>query len=154
MLLVSLLGNTLCAHLTLSLPHNNNNRQQWQTDQKHMVSTAHSHTLIVGCSLLDVVVWWCGVMWWTERFRLPDGEKKVMYKNDQKVPDTAIFRINREDHTLGNMLVQYVGQHHTHSHTHHVPFSHTCLCVCVVVCCVVVCVQSTATRSSCSVCWI
>eukprot|EP00049_Salpingoeca_infusionum_P027745 m.34017 g.34017 ORF g.34017 m.34017 type:complete len:61 (-) comp9717_c0_seq1:678-860(-) len=48
-----------------------------------------------------------------ERFTAADGEQKVVYKLDQKVPDTAVFRINREDHTLGNMLVQYV-QRSTH----------------------------------------
>src|SRR5690606_32205660 len=33
-----------------------------------------------------------------------DGEKKVSITKDTKVPNAAIFTINKEDHTLGNMI--------------------------------------------------
>ncbi|RDI76380.1 hypothetical protein Vi05172_g13641 [Venturia inaequalis] len=32
------------------------------------------------------------------------GEKKVTYILDTRVPNTAIFTFNKEDHTLGNLL--------------------------------------------------
>ncbi|EKG14968.1 DNA-directed RNA polymerase Rpb11 13-16kDa subunit conserved site [Macrophomina phaseolina MS6] len=39
-----------------------------------------------------------------ELFLLGDGEKKVEMKHDTRVPNTAIFTFNKEDHTLANLL--------------------------------------------------
>ncbi|XP_017773284.1 PREDICTED: DNA-directed RNA polymerase II subunit RPB11 [Nicrophorus vespilloides] len=39
-----------------------------------------------------------------ESFLLYDGEKKITCEQDTKVPNAAIFTINKEDHTLGNMI--------------------------------------------------
>ncbi|XP_064459117.1 DNA-directed RNA polymerase II subunit RPB11-a-like [Ornithodoros turicata] len=39
-----------------------------------------------------------------ESFLLFDGEKKVSIERDRKVPNAAIFTINKEDHTLANMI--------------------------------------------------
>jgi len=41
-----------------------------------------------------------------ELFLLGDGEKKVTWKDDTRVPNTAIFTFLKEDHTLGNLLSQ------------------------------------------------
>eukprot|EP00871_Galdieria_phlegrea_P000772 jgi/Galph1/1696/GphlegSOOS_G364.1 len=35
---------------------------------------------------------------------LPDGIPKLEYQKDTKVPHSAIIKIEREDHTLGNLL--------------------------------------------------
>ncbi|KAM5434209.1 DNA-directed RNA polymerase II core subunit [Microsporum ferrugineum] len=39
-----------------------------------------------------------------ESFVLGPGEKKVEIEVDTRVPSTAIFTFNKEDHTLGNMI--------------------------------------------------
>ena len=39
-----------------------------------------------------------------ESFLLFDGEKKITKEQDTKVPNACIFTINKEDHTLGNMI--------------------------------------------------
>ncbi|KAI0222836.1 DNA-directed RNA polymerase II subunit RPB11 [Lamellibrachia satsuma] len=39
-----------------------------------------------------------------ESFLLFEGEKKVTYEKDTKVPNAVVFTVNKEDHTLGNML--------------------------------------------------
>ncbi|KAF2094129.1 RBP11-like subunits of RNA polymerase [Rhizodiscina lignyota] len=39
-----------------------------------------------------------------ELFILGDGEKKVTWNLDTRVPNTAIFTFNKEDHTLGHLL--------------------------------------------------
>jgi DNA-directed RNA polymerase II subunit RPB11 len=39
-----------------------------------------------------------------ESFLLFEGEKKIIKVGDTKVPNAAIFTINKEDHTLGNLL--------------------------------------------------
>lgn len=39
-----------------------------------------------------------------EMFIIPDGKSKVEYKTLQKAPNTAVFTILLEDHTIGNML--------------------------------------------------
>eukprot|EP00126_Sphaerothecum_destruens_P005292 Sdes_comp18684_c0_seq1m8955 len=39
-----------------------------------------------------------------ESFLLQDGEKKISYQKDTKVPNAASFTILKEDHTLGNMI--------------------------------------------------
>jgi DNA-directed RNA polymerase II subunit RPB11 len=43
-----------------------------------------------------------------ESFLLLDGEKKIIITKDTKVPNAAIFTVNKEDHTLGNLLMQSV----------------------------------------------
>lgn len=39
-----------------------------------------------------------------ESFLLFDGEKKIIKELDTKVPNAALFTVNKEDHTLGNMI--------------------------------------------------
>jgi len=39
-----------------------------------------------------------------ESFVLFDGEKKVIVELDTKVPNAALFTINKDDHTLGHMI--------------------------------------------------
>ncbi|KAH8411979.1 hypothetical protein KR222_004454 [Zaprionus bogoriensis] len=39
-----------------------------------------------------------------ESFLLYEGEKKIIKELDTKVTNAAIFTINKEDHTLGNMI--------------------------------------------------
>ncbi|PAA59043.1 hypothetical protein BOX15_Mlig034525g3, partial [Macrostomum lignano] len=39
-----------------------------------------------------------------ESFLLEEGQKKVVMQRDTKVPNAALFIINKEDHTLGNLL--------------------------------------------------
>lgn len=55
--------------------------------------------------------------------RVPEGVAKVAMTPDEKVVNAAMFRIAREDHTLGNMLrmellrdpmVKFVGYKHPH----------------------------------------
>ncbi|KAJ1925357.1 DNA-directed RNA polymerase II core subunit [Tieghemiomyces parasiticus] len=41
-----------------------------------------------------------------EMFTLPEGVKKVGVHLDLKQPNTAIFEIQKEDHTLGNILTK------------------------------------------------
>lgn len=39
-----------------------------------------------------------------ESFVLGAGEKKVEVETDTRIPSSAIFTFNKEDHTLGNMI--------------------------------------------------
>lgn len=39
-----------------------------------------------------------------ELFLLPDGVSKVTVTPDPKIPNAAIIKFEREDHTLGNLL--------------------------------------------------
>ena len=39
-----------------------------------------------------------------ESFMLYDDEKKIEVKKEVNVSDAALFTLNREDHTLGNIL--------------------------------------------------
>lgn len=39
-----------------------------------------------------------------ESFLLHDGEKKIVKELDTKVPNAALFTVNKEDHTIGNMI--------------------------------------------------
>lgn len=39
-----------------------------------------------------------------ESFLLHESEKKIVKELDTKVPNAALFTINKEDHTLGNMI--------------------------------------------------
>ncbi|KAL5017500.1 hypothetical protein ScPMuIL_007089 [Solemya velum] len=39
-----------------------------------------------------------------ESFLLFEGEKKITIEKDTKVPNAAIFTVNKEDHTLGNII--------------------------------------------------
>ena len=41
-------------------------------------------------------------------YKLEEGESKLTYAKDEKIPNAALFRINREDHTVGNVLRMYV----------------------------------------------
>ncbi|KAF2789500.1 RBP11-like subunits of RNA polymerase [Melanomma pulvis-pyrius CBS 109.77] len=46
-----------------------------------------------------------------ELFLLDDGQKKVEWKDETRVPNTAVFTFNKEDHTLGNLLSQRLHQY-------------------------------------------
>ncbi|XP_024403698.1 DNA-directed RNA polymerases II, IV and V subunit 11 [Physcomitrium patens] len=39
-----------------------------------------------------------------ERFVVPEGMKKVAYERDMKVMNAATFTVEREDHTVGNVI--------------------------------------------------
>jgi len=39
-----------------------------------------------------------------ESFLLHEGEKKIVKELDTKVTNAALFTVNKEDHTLGNMI--------------------------------------------------
>ncbi|KAK4546129.1 hypothetical protein LTR36_002266 [Oleoguttula mirabilis] len=39
-----------------------------------------------------------------ELFLLADGEKKITFEPETRVPNAAMFTFNKEDHTLGNLL--------------------------------------------------
>ncbi|KAG6762461.1 hypothetical protein POTOM_032961 [Populus tomentosa] len=39
-----------------------------------------------------------------ERFVVPEGTKKVSYERDTKIINAASFTVEREDHTIGNIL--------------------------------------------------
>lgn len=39
-----------------------------------------------------------------ERFVVPEGMKKVQYDRDMKIMNAATFVIQREDHTIGNVI--------------------------------------------------
>ncbi|QRC93577.1 hypothetical protein JI435_037890 [Parastagonospora nodorum SN15] len=41
-----------------------------------------------------------------ELFLLDDGQQKIEYKEETRVPNTGIFTFNKEDHTLGNLISQ------------------------------------------------
>ncbi|KAI8936011.1 hypothetical protein NX059_007513 [Plenodomus lindquistii] len=41
-----------------------------------------------------------------ELFLLDEGQSKVETREETRVPNTAIFTFNKEDHTLGNLLSQ------------------------------------------------
>ncbi|GMM49448.1 DNA-directed RNA polymerase II core subunit [Starmerella bacillaris] len=45
-----------------------------------------------------------------ELFLLPDGVEKVTVSPDQRMPNAAFIKFEREDHTLGNMLVKQLQQ--------------------------------------------
>eukprot|EP00184_Porphyridium_aerugineum_P008440 CAMPEP_0184691900 /NCGR_PEP_ID=MMETSP0313-20130426/600_1 /TAXON_ID=2792 /ORGANISM="Porphyridium aerugineum, Strain SAG 1380-2" /LENGTH=133 /DNA_ID=CAMNT_0027149679 /DNA_START=75 /DNA_END=476 /DNA_ORIENTATION=+ len=60
---------------------------------------------------------------------LPDGVKKLEYIPDPRMERTASFKIEREDHTIGNLLrmqllryrdVVFVGYRHPHPLQHHI----------------------------------
>lgn len=39
-----------------------------------------------------------------ERFVVPEGTKKVSYERDTKIINAASFTVEREDHTIGNIV--------------------------------------------------
>ncbi|KAF1997989.1 RBP11-like subunits of RNA polymerase [Amniculicola lignicola CBS 123094] len=41
-----------------------------------------------------------------ELFLLDEGEEKLQWKDETRVPNTTIFTFNKEDHTLGNLISQ------------------------------------------------
>ncbi len=41
-----------------------------------------------------------------ESFYSPPGEEKIVMQLDTRMPNTAVFRINREDHTIGNLIAR------------------------------------------------
>jgi len=64
-----------------------------------------------------------------ESLVMPEGMGKVEYAKDPKVPNAGTFRLNREDHTLGNLIrerllrdpdVIFAGYQVPHPLEHHV----------------------------------
>uniref|UniRef100_A0A6U1NZH5 DNA-directed RNA polymerase RBP11-like dimerisation domain-containing protein n=1 Tax=Fibrocapsa japonica TaxID=94617 RepID=A0A6U1NZH5_9STRA len=64
----------------------------------------------------------------SQSYRLAEGEKKLTYEPDTKIPNAGTFTLNREDHTLGNLLrmqllqdssVRFAGYQHPHPLVHH-----------------------------------
>jgi DNA-directed RNA polymerase II subunit RPB11 len=62
-------------------------------------------------------------------FRLEDGEEKMTYTADTKVNNAGTFILNKEDHTIGNLLrmqllrdpaVRFAGYQTPHPLLHHV----------------------------------
>ncbi|KAA8495877.1 DNA-directed RNA polymerases II, IV and V subunit 11 [Porphyridium purpureum] len=60
---------------------------------------------------------------------LPDGVSKISYEHPMNDPSTAVFRIEREDHTIGNLLrmqllrdknVIFAGYRQPHPLQHHI----------------------------------
>lgn len=45
-----------------------------------------------------------------ELFLLPDGVEKVTVNPDQRMPNAAFIKFEREDHTLGNLLTKQLQQ--------------------------------------------
>lgn len=45
-----------------------------------------------------------------ELFVVPDGVKKITIEKDSKIPNAAKFIVQREDHTLGNILKDRVAK--------------------------------------------
>lgn len=45
-----------------------------------------------------------------ESFIIFENEKKITIEKDTKVPNAAVFTICKEDHTLGNLLKQFILQ--------------------------------------------
>ena len=39
-----------------------------------------------------------------KRYQLDDDEKRMTYAHDTRIPDAGTFTINKEDHTMGNLL--------------------------------------------------
>lgn len=39
-----------------------------------------------------------------EKFVVPEGTKKVSYERDMKIMNAATFVVEREDHTIGNLV--------------------------------------------------
>eukprot|EP00244_Chara_vulgaris_P013035 TRINITY_DN7189_c0_g2_i1.p1 TRINITY_DN7189_c0_g2~~TRINITY_DN7189_c0_g2_i1.p1 ORF type:complete len:116 (+),score=10.74 TRINITY_DN7189_c0_g2_i1:77-424(+) len=64
-----------------------------------------------------------------ERFVVPEGMRKVDYERDTKIPNAGTFTLQREDHTLGNIIrmqlhadpnVLFAGYKLPHPLQHHV----------------------------------
>ena len=49
-----------------------------------------------------------------DRFIVPEGVRKVSFVADTKVPSAGTFTVQREDHTLGN-LIRMCGLRRRHS---------------------------------------
>lgn len=58
-----------------------------------------------------------------------NGEQKIVYTADTKVANAGVFRFNREDHTVGNLLrmqllrdpnIRFVGYIHPHPLVHYI----------------------------------
>ncbi|KAF1355455.1 DNA-directed RNA polymerase [Delphinella strobiligena] len=45
-----------------------------------------------------------------ELFLLDEGQKKITWVPETRVPNAALFTLNKEDHTLGNLLRHYLDQ--------------------------------------------
>uniref|UniRef100_A0A803XKL2 DNA-directed RNA polymerase RBP11-like dimerisation domain-containing protein n=1 Tax=Meleagris gallopavo TaxID=9103 RepID=A0A803XKL2_MELGA len=58
-----------------------------------------------------------------ESFLLFEGEKKITINKDTKVPNACLFTINKEDHTLGNIIKSSFFDKVTHLVEHRKPFT-------------------------------
>lgn len=64
-----------------------------------------------------------------ESYILPDGVDKIAYERETKILNCGTFKLEREDHTIGNLLrmqllrdpdVIFVGYSHPHPIKHHI----------------------------------
>ena len=62
-------------------------------------------------------------------YLLGEGQQKVTYSKDEKIPNAALFKINAEDHTIGNVLrmsllenekVTFASYQHPHPTDNHI----------------------------------
>lgn len=66
-----------------------------------------------------------------ELFTLPDGISKIQMEKDSKIPNTMLFTVMLEDHTIGNIIkmqllrdetIRYAGYRKPHPLEHKVEF--------------------------------
>lgn len=59
------------------------------------------------------------------------GEQKIVYTADTKIANAGVFRFNKEDHTIGNLLrmqlhrdpnVRFAGYIHPHPLVHYIEY--------------------------------
>ena len=67
--------------------------------------TGVSGRLTTPCTWLLCLLHHCGCWAVPETFLLGDTEKKITVEKDPKIVNAATFTINKEDHTIGNLLV-------------------------------------------------
>ena len=62
-------------------------------------------------------------------YKCDEGQQKVTYSKDEKIPNAALFKINAEDHTIGNVLrmallenekVTFASYQHPHPTDNHI----------------------------------
>ena len=66
---------------------------------------------------------------------LPEGTQKMTYTKDEKIPNAALFKINCEDHTVGNVVrmallenekVTFASYQHPHPTENHIVLKIQC----------------------------
>ena len=75
----------------------------WGDAPRYVLGTMH--TGVTGLSGRLTTHSSCLVVLTAETFLLGDTEKKITVEKDPKIVNAATFTINKEDHTIGNLLV-------------------------------------------------